>query len=124
MSPELKAFYISVCIEASRLSKCSELKGCCLAKGDRILSYGFNRQLIDDKKWEVSAIQDALFGVRDVDMTNAVIFSSCFPDLEDIKLIYATGIRSVYFMGETNKAETVEFLNSLSNPLEIVKLKK
>jgi hypothetical protein len=57
-------------------------------------------------------------------MTNAVVFSSYFPGIEDIKLIYATGIKTVYFMGSANNTDTAEFLNSLSNPLEIIHLKK
>jgi len=73
----------------------------------------------------MSAIFDAIFSTRDVNLKGTIIFSSYFPDINDMKLIVATGISMVYFYGEINNSETVEFLNSIESnhfPLEIFQL--
>ena len=74
---------------------------------------------------EVSAVQDALYASRDVDLTGAVLFASYFPSLEDLKLIVATGVSTIYFFGEINDANSVSLINNLASssiPLEIIKL--
>jgi hypothetical protein len=39
------------------------------------------------------------------------LFSSYFPNVEDIKLIIATGIVEVYFTGKIEDSQAVELLN-------------
>jgi len=73
----------------------------------------------------MSAIFDAIFSARDVDLTDTAIFSTYFPDINDIKLIIATGVSKVYFYGKIDNPETVELMNSLVTnliPLEIFQL--
>lgn len=92
------------------------------------MSYGFNRRIIKDSDnplWEVSAISDALYGARDRDITGAVLFSTKFPSLEDMRMVSAVGINSVYFFGEVNDTGSVALVNAMADnsiPLELVKL--
>jgi deoxycytidylate deaminase len=86
------------------------------------LSYGFNRRL---SEWEISAIYDAIFSARDMDLTGTAIFSTYFPTLDDMKLIVATGISSIYYFGEITDMDAVRLINNLnekSMSLEIIKL--
>lgn len=58
-------------------------------------------------------------------MTGAVLFSTCFPSLNDLVLILSVGISTVYFMGEINDAKAVDLINCTKEdgiPLEMIKL--
>jgi hypothetical protein len=88
-------------------------------------STGRSRPIIKGKKWEISAVYDAIFQARDIDITGGVLFSSCFPNLEDFKLIVASGIDTVYFCGKIDKPDAVELLNTLPDAkisLEIIQI--
>ena len=92
------------------------------------MSYGINRRIIkdsDNPAWEVSAILDALFGARDRDLTGTVLFSTKFPSIDDIKMIAAVGVITVYFFGDVNDAGAVALANAMTDcsiSLELVKL--
>jgi len=93
--------------------------------GRQIQSYGFNKKVIKNKKWEVSAIHDAVFGAKDADMSNFILFSTYFPYLDEMILVVSVGIKSVYFFGKVTDVKTVEFVNSLKDdsiPLEMIQL--
>lgn len=90
-----------------------------------MLSNGFNRRLIEDKPWEVSAVYDAIFSARDIDLTGASLFISYFPTVDDLKLILAVGINSIYFSGKIDDKDSVALLNCFeknSKVLEITQL--
>jgi len=58
-------------------------------------------------------------------LKDAKLFSTHFPDLNDVKLIIMAGITSIYFKGEITDVVAVELINHLhdsSIPLEIIKL--
>jgi len=63
----------------------------------------------------VSAIYDAIFSARDIDLTGSMIFSTYFPSLDEMKLILAVGISDLYFTGKIDHPDTVYLLNSLEN---------
>lgn len=76
--------------------------------------------------YEISAIFDAVFAARDIDISGTAIFTTYFPALSDLILIISTGITSVYFFGEIRDPKTVELTNKLAEnliPLEIIQLK-
>jgi deoxycytidylate deaminase len=73
----------------------------------------------------VSAVYDAIFSARDVNLSEAVIFTSYFPSTNDLILIISTGITSIYYQGEMDLSSR-DFIDSLpeaSIPLEIIQLK-
>ena len=125
LTTEEKRFFTGTAVGAGRLSKCSEQQGATLILGRRILSYGYNRKIIKNKAWEVSAISDTLFGARDQDITGAFLFSTYFPTIDDMKMIIVTGIIKVYFFGKVNNSDAVDLINnfnSSSNLLELIQL--
>lgn len=91
-----------------------------------MIAVGYNRKIVKGKSWEISAIYDALFSARQEDLTDCIIFSTIFPNLDDMKLMIAVGISSLYFFGEPGDLEVVELMNELPKnliPLEIIHLK-
>jgi len=121
MSPEEKyhKFFADIAWGARSLSGCENPKGATLSKETELLSYGFNKKIAT---YETSAIYDAIFAARATGIKGASIFSTYFPTLDDVKLIVATGISSIYFFGEITDMSAVQLLNSLPAPLEITKL--
>jgi deoxycytidylate deaminase len=120
-----KSVFAGLTLGNKELSGCPIKQGAVLVQNHRILSHGYNRRIIKDKEWEVSAIYDTLFGARNLDLTGSSIFSTYFPSLDELKLIIAAGIISLYFFGEVQNIESVKLLNALpeaSIPLEIVRL--
>jgi deoxycytidylate deaminase len=60
-----------------------------------------------------------------MDLTGASLFSTHFPDINDLKLIVAVGISKLYFFGGTTDHSAVELINNLAGasiPLEIIHL--
>ena len=73
----------------------------------------------------MSAAADALFGVRDLDLHGTCLFLTHFPKIEDMKMILAVGVGTLYFFGNVNDPESIDLANSLSSTtlsLEMVKL--
>jgi len=74
----------------------------------------------------VSAIYDAIFAARAIDISGCTLFSTHFPNLDDVKLIVATGVTSVYFFGLITDQNAVTLINNLKDasiPLELIALK-
>lgn len=120
----LHGFFADTADRACRLSECPVPKGAVLARGSKVLSYGINRRL---SEWETSAIYDAIFSAHDKDLTGTAIFSTCFPSLDDMKLIVATGISSIYYLGEVTDMDAARLVNSLNEKsisLEITRLNR
>jgi len=63
-----------------------------------------------------------LFGARDLDISGSILFSTAFPGIEDIKLIVASGVSTLYFFDKPNDPDTVRLLNDLPNILETIRL--
>jgi deoxycytidylate deaminase len=127
LTDEEKRFFADTARGASNLSSCPVKRGAVLTRGHKILSTGHNRRIIPEKEWETSAVFDAIFSARDVDLTGSFIFTTHFPDIEDTKLIITTGITYIYFFGSipTLGDPVVELLNSLNSEsilLEICQL--
>jgi len=125
LTAEEKGFFASIAWGASKLSGCGTKEGAVLVQGRKILSYGYNRKIIPDKQWEMSATLDTLFGSKDVDITGTYLFLTRFPRIYDMKLILASGVASVYFFGEIDDSEAVQLANIASESsisLEIIKL--
>jgi len=60
-----------------------------------------------------------------VSLAGAVIFSTYFPSLNDMVLILAVGITTVFFMGNISDTKTVDLINCTKEngiPLEMIKL--
>jgi len=58
-------------------------------------------------------------------MTDSILFSTCFPTFDDMKLIVSVGVISVYFFGEIDDIKAVELSNNLPKnlmSLEIIHL--
>lgn len=122
-----KRFFADIAWGASALSICEPGRGAALINGRQVQSYGFNKKIIKNKKWEISAIYDTVFGAKDIDMSNFILFSTYFPSLDDMILIVSVGISSVHFFGKITDMEAVEFTNSLKDdsiPLEIIQLEQ
>jgi deoxycytidylate deaminase len=127
LTPEEKGFYIDTAIRASELSSCSSRQGSVVVRDRKILSHGYNRKIIKDEKWEISAIYDAIFGSDKNLIENSTVFCSYFPSVADIILIVASGVVSINFVGDVNDSESVLLLNKLAAAkisLEIVAFKK
>ena len=121
------AFFIHVAVGARGLSGCGKQQGAVLVRDHRILSYGFSRKVIKGEKWEISAIYDALFGVHHENLTGTALYCTQFPSVEDVVLMVCTSVSRLYFLGQIDNPETVNFINALhkaSIPLEIVQLQK
>jgi deoxycytidylate deaminase len=126
LSIEEKRFYANTAWGASSLSSCPTKCGAVIARGDGLISSGYNRRLLKDKNWEISAIYDAILKARDIDLSRCTLFSTYFPSIDDLKLIVATGISTIYFFGIIDNQETVSLINNLNKesiPLELIHLK-
>lgn len=78
------------------------------------MATGYNRLIIPGKTWEISAICDAILNAGDAKLIGGSIFCSYFPELDDVKLMVATGITSVFFSGKvTDNVDAVALLNCL-----------
>jgi deoxycytidylate deaminase len=120
-----KGFYTETAIGASKLSGCLPRQGALLIQDRRILAHGYNKKIITGEEWEMSAIYDAVFASRNEKLEGTTLFTTYFPTIEDLKLIVAVGITSLYFMGNINDAKAVKLLNNLKSesiPLEITQL--
>lgn len=94
-----------------------------LVRDRRILSYGFRKKLIADKPWEISAVYDALFGARIDDLSGSYLFTTAFPDQQDMILIVSVGIASLHYLGKIEDMAAVQIANSLAEakvPMEVV----
>ncbi len=101
-------------------------RGAVLVRGKFILGYGLNRKVVKSKDYEISAIYDAIFSARDQDLSEAVIFSTYFPSLDDMKLLISCGITSVYFFGKIDDPHAVELANKTAQEgltLQLTQLK-
>ena len=122
-----KTIFAGLALSIRELSGCPDKQGAVLVQHHRVLAHGHNRRIIKDKEWEVSAIYDALYGARSLDIAGAILYSTYYPTLDEFKMIIATGIITLYFFGEPQNADTIKLLNALpaaSIPLEIVRLQK
>ena len=96
------------------MSKLPPGRGAVLVLGGGLVAIGSNRLIIPEGRWEVSAVQDAMFRAsRGVAVDGATMFLSCFPSAEDVKLMAAVGVGRVYFFGLTNDGEAADMLNGL-----------
>jgi hypothetical protein len=123
---EERRFFAATARGASNLSSCPIKQGAVLVRGHKILSTGHNRRIIPSSdKWESSAIFDAVFSARDVDLTGSALFTTYYPNVEDMKLLITAGIVILSFFGEVNDISSRDLSNSLapaSIPLEIIQL--
>lgn len=120
-----KNFFLQTARGASKISDFDTKRGAVLVKGNKLLSTGYNRRLIKGQKWEISAIYDAIFSARDIDISDTFLFSTYFPDIDDMKLIITVGIKKLYFFGPIDNQDTVKLMNSLTQnliPLEILQV--
>jgi hypothetical protein len=72
---------------------------------------------------EVTAIERAL--MDRIHREGDTIFLSYFPTKDEVKQLFLNNIKTVYFFGKINSAETASFINSLHDnciPLEFVQL--
>ena len=125
LNTQEKVFFATIARNAGELSGCDPKDGAVLIKSRRILSYGFNKRIVPAKDWAISAIYDTLFGSRDIDFSGADLFTTRFPTTEELKLIAASGIATVYFTGPIDHIEDLQFASNLFEagiPLEIIKL--
>lgn len=75
------------------------------------------------KDIEISAIYDAIFTSRDLDLSGSCIFSTNFPTVDDVKLMVSVGVSHLYFFGQINDAHTVMMLDELGEgKLEVIQL--
>jgi len=121
-----KGFFADTAWGASRLSTCSERRGAVLVSGRSLQATGHNRKILKDKDWEISAIYDVIFSCRHINLTGFILFSTCFPSFNDMKLIISVGISTIYFCGNVDDIEAVELTNGLPKnniSLEIINLK-
>ena len=68
---------------------------------------------------------DAIFSARDVDLTGSALFTTYYPNVEDMKLLITAGITSLSFFGEVDDISSRDLLNSLTSTsifLEIIQL--
>lgn len=90
-------------------------------------SVGHNRKIIKSRQWEISAIYDAIFSARHEDLSGSTLFSTCFPNFDDMKLIIAVGVSTLCFFGPEGDLDTIDLINELPKnkiPLEIIRLKE
>jgi len=113
-------------MSVSGLSSLGERRGAVLVKEGKLLSVGYNRRIIaEEKDTEISAIYDAIFSSRDINLEGSYIFSSYFPEKEDLKLMVVTGVQKVYFLGKIDDQETTKLAGILIKkaiPLDFIQL--
>jgi len=121
-----KIFFIKSAIGAGELSECEPGHGATIARHKQILSFGFNKKIVENEQWEISAIQAVILNCKEAHLEDTSLFSTYFPTIDDLKTIVSVGITSIYYLGEAeDKAEIKHFLNKLSEksiPLEIIHL--
>lgn len=125
LGPLEKSFFMHTAMGARELSSFEPKRGAVLTKDKQLLSYGFNRRIIKNEGWEMSAVYDAIFGARSQDLSGAILFSTYFPSVDDFKLITSVGILSLNFTGIVEDVDSVRFLNAINSnsiPLEIIHL--
>ena len=121
-----KKFFADTAWGISRLSACPVQRGATLIRDSQLTSTGYNRKIISSKQWEISAIYDAVFSAKHEDLSESTLFSTCFPAFNDMTLIIAVGVSTLYFFGEMGDLDTVELINELPKnkiPFEIIHLK-
>lgn len=121
-----KHFFATTAMSVSGLSSLGERRGAVLVKEGKLLSVGYNRRIIaEEKDTEISAIYDAIFSSRDINLEGSYIFSSYFPEKEDLKLMVVTGVQKVYFLGKIDDQETTKLAGILIKkaiPLDFIQL--
>lgn len=123
-TPE-KRFFATMARTASELSECNPKQGTVLIKGRKIISYGYNKKISTKGPWEMSAVYDAIFSSYRTELMGTTLFSNYFPILDDLKMIIACGIETVYFFGSMKNAETVKLANAITEdgiPLQFIRL--
>ena len=119
---EEKRFFRNTALGAREIN--NNTQGAIVVRGKQIQSYGYSRRVVPKREYEISAIHDAVFGARDVNLEGAVLFSTYFPSLDDVILILSVGISTVYFMGEINDAKAVDLINcSKENDISLAMIK-
>ena len=116
---------MSIAAGAARLSQCGIKEGAVLVQGRKIMSYGYNRDIIPEKEWSLSAVTDALLGSKENDLSGCYIFCTYFPRVQDLTLLIGTGIKTLYFLGDITDQEAVRFMREVNSDhkcLEIVRL--
>lgn len=110
LTPEERIFS-NMCREVAQLSGCPEKQGALLIdENNRIIGHGFNRAVVPNLNYEISAVFDLLSTKRS--FNSAKLFMTYFPTMEDFKLIIINGIRSIYFFGDVKDLNVVTLLNS------------
>lgn len=124
LTDEEKRFFCNTALGAKNLSRSKTPQGALVVKGRQIQSFGYSRQVVTKRDYEISAIYDAIFGARDVNLAGAVVFSTYFPSLNDTILIVSMGIPRIYFTGNIEDKSAIDLINHLKDdsiPLEIIK---
>lgn len=83
--------------------------------------YSYSSPIVD--KYYTSPIFNVLHNYLKLneEKKNPVLFSSCFPSLDELIFIYETDIRTIYFFGDIENENVVDFLNKFTD-FEIIKL--
>jgi hypothetical protein len=127
LSDREKQFYSNMAKGSALLSFCGFQRGAVLITTGRNATHGYNRPLIkgvkiDGQDIEVSAIYDAIFSSRDLDLNGSTVFSTHFPTVDDLKLMVSVGVNTIYFFGQINDAHTVMVLNEMAGVMTVIQL--
>lgn len=126
-------FFASVVQQSKQLSKCSKPKAVIIVGGESIYGIGYNRSIATKKHkdyYETSPAFEAIRsyfnrgnlkeigrkirgdGIEGDNPSEVVAFFSYFPHVEELTMLYLADIYKLYFFGDIDNEEAVNFLNN------------
>ena len=90
--------------------------GACIVKDDKIIGRGSNNVLINNDPTahaEVMAIRDACKNINSYDLSDCVLYTSCYPCPMCLSAIIWSNIKKVYYGNTKEDAERIGFRDKL-----------
>ena len=145
MDDRRRDYFASVVFQSKRLSECEQPKAALIVRGKSILGVGSNRTITTERTGkagqtrrpiESSPVFDALqqffsgpgykgIGGRNENTQDpeegGVAFLTYFPHVDELKLLYQSEIKKIYFFGDIDDEDSTNFINDL-NYFEIINI--
>lgn len=124
MDEKRRNLFADFVLQCRSLSECGEPKAVIIiGDSEHLISIGYNLSIIEDYYQ-----YPVLMALQHFDGIPTSIFLSYFPHVDELRLLIPTKIRTVFFWGDVDDEETVQFLNSFNEkvkpPFEMIQLKK
>jgi hypothetical protein len=136
MDAKRRNFFASIVQQSKHLSECRNPKAAIIVRGEGNFGIGFNKPIFPGKTEKTGesreyketypifdAIRCRILGsypdddgqkVRGFGETGSVAFLTYFPHIEELKLLYQENIHKIYFFGDIDDEDSVNFMNDLT----------